>query len=62
MVEKSRSRPYILITFYGLENPYHLQFVLVKSPKGTSIFATTDFTLIGKDAVETYALRFQIEM
>ncbi|MDE5757999.1 MAG: transposase [Allobaculum sp.] len=45
-----------------LENPYHLRFVLVKSPKGTSIFATTDFTLTGQEAVETYALRFQIEM
>lgn len=45
-----------------LESPFSLRFVLVKSPKGTSIFATTDFTLTGKDAVETYALRFQIEI
>ena len=29
---------------------------------GRSIFTTTDFTLTGKDAVETYALRFQIEL
>lgn len=51
--------------FWGdLENPYHLRFVVVKSPKGkgNSIFATTDFTLTGKDAVETYALRFPIEL
>ena len=62
MVEKFQLRSSILTTFYGLENPFSLRFILVKSPKGNSIFITTDFTLTGKDAVETYALRFQIEM
>ncbi len=45
-----------------LENPYPLRFVLVKSPKGNSIFVTTDFNLTAQEVVETYALRFQIEL
>ncbi len=36
--------------------------MLIKSPKGNSIFVTTDFNLTAQEAVETYALRFQIEL